>query len=812
MDDTARRFRSMKCPMKILSVLLVLAMTCEAAADDRREISTTFAEQLFTNKIKPLFDRKCIACHGADKQDLKGGFDLSSRDGLTRGGDSGEKSIDLKHPESSLLLSAVSWKDGWEMPPKENDRLTAEQIGWIRQWITAGAPWPANDDAVVSTADPSWSEPNSDGQIRIRTSGGTSDDWTNRRYAPADLWAYQPLQSVHVPPSNGASEFDHPIDAFINRKLTTVELVAADQAETRTLVRRLSYSLTGLPPSAHTDSDELGTEAELDHYIDRLLESPHCGERMAQHWLDVVRYADSNGFSRDDFRPDAHRYRTYVIEAFNDDKPFDQFVREQIAGDTTANVGQDAVSFLWMGPWEQTAMSVAAVTRQLWLDDVTNSIGVTFLAQQLRCASCHDHKFDPIPTRDYYRLQAVFAETKHHIKEGRFEIKPQRPAETHILTGGSLESPAETVEPGVLSVLSTTADHNATWDEHDHNRAALADWIAADHNPLTARVYVNRVWQMHFGRGLVATPNDFGKMGARPTHPELLDWLAGWFIENGWSTKRLHRLILTSDVYRRSSSHPRMDQVEQTDPSNKLLSYFPSRRLTAEEIRDSMLAVSGELNPAVGGPSVYPEINWEVAFQPRLLMGKIAPPYEPSPKKADRDRRSIYAVRIRNLGHPLMEVLNRPGSEMSCERRDETTVTPQAFTMLHGEFVHERALALAKRIHNETEDTSNMIDRAYQSVYGRRPTEKETGLARKHLQKMKQLHEQHPVIAKPLPQTLTLANVAERTGEPQTKTFQLKKLAKYEEDLKAWDANTTERALADLCLVLFNSSEFLYVY
>src|SRR5206468_8634670 len=293
--------------------------------------------------------------------------------------------------------------------------------------------------------------------------------------------------------------------------------------------------------------------------------------------------------------------------------------------------------------------------------------------------------------------------------------------------GGSLASPADEVMPGVLSAMFgsndrlSPSDWNSVPQSADGRRLALARWIASRENTLTARVIVNRVWQQHFGRGLVATPNNFGKMGARPTHPELLDWLATWFMDNGWSLKKLHELIVTSAAYQQASERPDIDQLRERDSKNDLLAYFPPRRLAAEEIRDAMLSVSGELNTEMGGPGVFPELNWEVALQPRQIMGSMAPAYVPSRTRAERNRRTIYAFRIRTLSDPMLEVLNRPGSETSCERRDETTVTPQVFALFNSEFAATRALAMAGRLLNDHSSVAERIDAAFRAVYGRRP-------------------------------------------------------------------------------------------
>ena len=763
-------------------------------------------------KVRALFSQKCLSCHGRDVGKLKGGYDMRTRRGLLAGGESGDAAVVPGHPGQSPLVAAIRWSgEDLEMPPKENDRLTPGEIALVEKWIKAGAEWPARP-AAVPVQNAEWAAPDAAGRVRVPTSGGLDADWTNRRYAAEDLWAFQPPQKVSVPP-----EAKHPVEAFLAAEMRARKLPAAGQASRHALMRRAVYGLTGLPPAPERVTEFLKDQrAEaFSHLIDELLASVHYGERMAQHWLDVVRYADSDGFARDEFRPGAHTYRSYVIRAFNEDRAYDRFVREQIAGDQLELAGQEALAYLWMGPWEQTAMSVAAVTRQLWLDDVTNSVGVTFLAQQLRCAKCHDHKFDPVPTRDYYAMQALFAGTTHGGKVGKsggtYHVAARPPQPIQILQGGALENPGEEVKPGALSVLASTASHRFEISPRGR-RAALAEWIADARNPLTARVMVNRVWQMHFGRGLVATANDFGRMGANPSHPELLDWLALWFIENGWSVKKLHRLIMTSPAYQRSSTALDRVLVNKLDPDNRLLSHFPVRRLSAEEIRDSMLAISGQLNKKVGGPSFRAEINWEVAFQPRRLMGTIAPLYEPSPLLAERNRRSVYAARLRNLGHPFMEAFNRPLAELSCDGRAETTVTPQVFTLWHGELAHEQALALADRLRRQGGSIEQLVERTFVAIYGRPPGEAERVRSVRHVTEMTALHRDHALEKRPVPTSVEIEDVIEKTGELVKKTYQLKTLENYEDDLRPWQVDEATRALADLCLVLFNSSEFLYVY
>jgi hypothetical protein len=755
--------------------------------------------ELFIRQVRPLLKTKCQACHG-DEPKVRGGLDVRSRADLLRGGKSGPALVPGKAAES-LLYRAVLRNGELKMPPKETARLTDEEVAALKRWIDAGAPW-SNETGTAST---------SAGEVSIPTSGGLTAEWTDRKYKLKDVWAFLPVQQPEVP---WQKEEGHPVDAFLLAKLRETDLCYAPPADKHDLIRRVTFDLTGLPPSAAEVEAFVKDDAPAayDQLIDRLLNSPHYGERMAQHWLDVVRYADTNGYSLDACRPHAWKYRDYVIAAFNQDKPYDRFVAEQIAGDelepkdATLKV---AVGYLRMGPWEHTGMSVAAVTRQLWLDDVTNSVGVTFLGLGLSCCKCHDHKFDPIPTRDYYRIAAAFHSTGFEDRDC-FSVKSQKAETVRILLGGSLERPVDRVEPGVLSAVKGPAVVMPADDAG--RRLALARWIASPDNPLTARIMVNRVWQMHFGRGIVRTPNNFGKMGDKPSHPELLDWLATWFIKNGWSVKKLHRLILTSRAYRQASRHPHADRVKDADPKGELLAGFPHRRLTAEELRDGMLALTGELNQQAGGPGNFPEINWEVALQPRMLMGKLAPPYEPDALPRERHRRTIYAFRHRNFSDPILEVFNRPGSEASCECRAETTSAPQALALLNSQFAHDRALALANRVTKMSADTGEQVQQAFRLVYGRPPSTRELKLGCKHVIEMTEHHRKNPVVPVKAPTVVELEVAEELTGKIERTRFVLEKMKRFQPDLKPWDVGPETRGLAELVLVLLNSSEFLYVY
>jgi len=868
----------------VLIFVIGLVASLPAYADE------VAADVLFARKIQPLFKVKCLTCHGVDPEKLKGKLDMRTRAGLLAGGESEEPVLVPGEALASPLFLAVTreHEDDWSaMPPKANDKLSAEQVGYVKQWIAAGAPWPdaKRITAILKDADP-WGE--TDG-VLVKTSGGLDDGWTNRKYDPEKLWAYQPVKKPAVPATG------HPIDAFINARLPK-GLAVAKRAGAVALIRRVTYDLTGLPPTPKETFEfaaawKKDSDAAWTALIDRLLASSHYGEQMARHWLDVVRYADSAGFSNDYPRPHAWRYRDYVVRAFNADKPYDQFVCEQIAGDELKPNDPDhviATGFLRMGPWEHTAMSVAAVTRQQYLDDVVNSVGVTFLANELRCAKCHDHKFDPIPTKDFYRMQAVFGSVSfqdrqlpwqknenltglkadreryqrlqkakairsittlpeadrpvkkfdqdtERIGHGKvnnkrrqqlnYQLKRSNPMafsvangandRIHILKGGSIESPQAAVSPGVLSLFAGSEKGASVTTLKTGRRTELARWIASKDNPLTARVIVNRVWQWHFGQAIAGNPNNFGGTGKRPTHPKLLDWLAATFVEEGWSLKQLHRRILTSAAYQRATAHPDWEALIKLDPNRTSYAVFAPRRLTAEELRDAMLSVSGELNRAIGGTPAHPEINEEVAMQPRHIMGSVGPAYQADPTPAQRNRRTLYAERIRTLANPMLEIFNKPGPDVSCERRDSATIAPQAFTLMNSPIHHARALAFAARLENERPgNLDRQIVRAFQLVFQRQPTKAETKACHTHIAKMLAHHKTTAPVKVEPPKYVIRQMVEEMTGLDfwWVEDLDIYSSDDFVSDLKPWDVNPPTRALAELCLVLFNSNEFVYVY
>lgn len=904
------------------------------------------AERLFALSVKPMLVEKCFACHGEDPEEIKGELNLMTLAATLKGGEMSEKVLVPGDAKASVMLTAVKWADeDLEMPPKENDRLSPGQIAALEKWIELGAPWP--DDQRVAAIYDAYAP-----GLKVETSGGLSSEWSNRRYEEEDLWAYKALKKPRIPSefiSDHHGQASNPVDAFIDRKLAAAKLTPAAVADRAVLIRRASFDLTGLPPDPKAVADFVNDPAPDNEafasLVDRLLASPRYGEQWGRHWLDTVRYADSAGFANDYERPNAWRYRDYVIRSFNQDKPYDQFIREQLAGDeidSTDTQALIATGFLRMGPWEQTSMSVAKLTRQAFLDDVTNIVGQVFLGHTLRCAQCHDHKFDPVPTQDYYQIQAVFStlqfgdrkvdfvagenlngmkEDERYLRQriqaneqlladlnqviaagekkwcaerglkpitrqealkkklpadktppqwvglsgaqigqlrtaGKKKIRfqweldryqpiafstfsggtvyrksvskripmPGNPLEegeleaTAILAGGDPFAPTKEVKPGVLSAVHFDED-NGKPNKASHitdgpkgRRRDLANWIASPKNSLTARVMVNRVWQWHFGEGLAGNPNNFGATGKKPTHPELLDWLAAQFVEQNWSLKSLHRMIMNSAVYQRSSSHPDPDSMEEKVPNETLYARFKERRLTAEELRDSMLACSGELNTEMGGIPICPDINLEAALQPRLVMGTLAPSYQANPKPEQRNRRSVYAKVIRGLRDPFMETFNQPGPNQSCEQRNSSTVTPQVFSLFNSEESYDRALSFAHSLLQETSSREQAIVRAFERVYSRRPQADEIKVCLDHWQASEREQSSLNIVPKIPPVKIVQTAKEENTGEAFQYTEHLEAYEDYIPDLRPSDVDVKTRALADICLVLFNSNEFVYIY
>lgn len=605
-------------------------------------------------------------------------------------------------------------------------------------------------------------------------------------------WAFRTRTQPAVPTFTAGADrlwAAQSIDAFILQKLKEEKLTPAAPADRATLIRRVTLDLTGLPPTP-AEVQAFLTDRRADAYerlVDRLLASSAYAERQARHWLDVVRFAESDGFEYDTHRSEAWQYRDYVIRSFAADKPYDRFVTEQLAGDELAPDSHElliAASFNRLGPYRKNAGNQdAAYIRNEVLTEMTNVVGAAFLGVTLGCARCHDHKFDPIRHTDYYRMQGFFASTDHldiplatgaekaawekrrdavnkELGELRKRLKAATGAEkaaveqligvkekqvpeplpaiqsvrsapalyrpVHVLTRGSADLPLAKVGMRPLGVL--LPDEAAEWEDAKP-RLKLAQWIADPANPLTARVLVNRLWLTHFGAGLVATPNDFGRMGTRPSHPELLDWLANQFVEGGYRIKPMHRAMVLSNTYRQAFVPVPPEVAKTADPRNRYLWSFPRRRLQAEELRDAMFSAAGLLNPQRYGPSVITPIEQE-------LVNLLYKPgqWEVNPDPAQHNRRSIYLFQKRNMRVPFMEVFDSPDTLLSCARRESSTHAPQALEILNGPLTQKAAIALAERLRREAGSVPDrQIELAFALVFGRPPSPKERAASQRFL-------------------------------------------------------------------------------
>ena len=415
----------------------------------------------------------------------------------------------------------------------------------------------------------------------------------------------------------------------------------------------------------------------------------------------------------------------------------------------------------------------------------------------------------PDPKRVYARKLRMVPE-KQQDKNWRPDSK--------ILMGGALEAPGETVSPGVLSGVGVPVKGAPEEDPYTlpeglaGRRKALAEWVADPRNSLTTRSIVNRIWQHHFGKAIAGNPNNFGAKGGKPTHPELLDWMTADFVENGWRMKRLHKMIMMSKTYRQSTSHPQMEKLKETDPNNHLIARSVPKRMSAEEMRDSMLMISGELNRKMGGIPSKPEINMEVALQPRMIQFSLAPAYQPSPTPQERNRRTIYAYRVRGQADPFLELFNQPNPNDSCEERDSAAVTPQAFTLLNSDTVTDRSIAFALRVQKEKSTPEEQLERIFAITLSRKPTAMEQERLLSYLGEMQAYHEKAPAEKVEYPTSITRSLVEEFTGKPFEYEEILPVFEDYVADKKASEVGPETRALADVCMLLFNSNEFIYIY
>jgi cytochrome c553 len=730
-------------------MLFAVAVPPGRAADDVDE---------FEKKIRPILVEHCAKCHSRSANKLKGSLSLDGRDTMLKGGDTGPALVP-GDPERSLLVRAIRHGDSeLKMPPR--GKLPDEQIAAIERWIKNGAKAP--------NAQPAKAPRSMDDIVRTH-------------------WSLQPLHKPAIPPVARAGWIRNPIDAFVLARLEAAGLSPAPAAEPLVLLRRLHFDLTGIPPTPEEIDAFRKEDAEpaLRRTINRLLASPQHGERWARHWLDVARYADSAGYELDSTYGSAWRYRDYVIRSFNVDKPLDRFLQEQIAGDELwpdSEEAKIATGLCTLGPYAfEGGIGRPKVVEYQRLTDIVDTVGSSLLGLTVGCARCHDHKFDPISQADYFGLQAIFAGSElHGIKisgdrredTGDMRVlgnRTETPA-THLLRRGELDAPGDEVGPGLPRRLPGGGPIDVPAGKAEGRRTALARWLVAKDNPLPARVLANRVWQWHFGKGLVRTPSDFGVQGEPPTHPELLDFLAAELVASGWSMRHLDRLILDSATYRMASTAPAGSATR--DPDHRLLSRFPRRRLEAEVVWDHLHAAAGSLNSKMFGPAVVPPVDAEVLKT--LLNARWKVTEDP----AERNRRGIYLVVRRSLPLPLFETFNIAGSVESCPARPNTVVVGQALTLLNNDVIHEQARTLAGRLLRECpDDALAQVRRAWLLVFSRPATTEE--------------------------ETQAVAFLARRTESLGSARPPLAPIGA--------PASAHGGALAEWCLALFSANEFLYV-
>jgi hypothetical protein len=855
----------------------------------------------FERDVRPILKAKCFRCHGEGEQ-LAGNLDLRLRRLIDRGGDSGPSLI-AENPDASLLVQRIV---AGEMPPAEAEiRPTTDEIETIRRWIAGGAKMLRNEPA---DADPN--------------SYFTEEE--------RNFWSFQPVSRPAVPAVKNPSAVLTPIDAFVLAKLEQQHLSFSASADKSTLIRRLYFDLLGLPPS-HEDTEAFLNDNAADCYerlVDRLLASPHYGERWGRHWLDAAGYADSEGYHDDDsVRPDAWKYRDYVVGALNSDKPFDRFVIEQLAGDELIghelkNLSSDeaelltATGFLRMAPdgtssnvdQNQARNEVAAKTIEI--------VSTSLLGLTVGCAQCHNHRYDPIAQQDYYALRAVFepaldwknwrtpaqrrismhtdadrrqaAEIEVRAKQldaERTKVQEQfiqktfdkelakLPAELHAalrevhttptskrtddqkklmqkypsinVTAGSLylydskaanelnrmadearklrdqkpkeefvralwepvgQTPPPTyffargqfdqaqhaVAPGPLKILAAVQPAEFPVDDPalptTGRRLALAKWLASPNHPLTARVFVNRIWSHHFGRGLVESTGDFGSLGARPTHPELLDWLASEFVASGWSVKRLHRLVLLSTTYRQAAA--RRSEADVVDPENRLYWRANIRRLEAEVLRDNLLALGGQLQEKLFGPPVPVMADPVGQFVIGIENLNAGRPGETIDLRGEQFRRSIYVQVRRSRPLSVMDPFDLPRMEPNCVKRAGSTVAPQSLLLMNNEFVTQSAAALAGRVQQLAgHDVLGQVRWAWRLAYSDEPTEQELAAAAQFV----------------LDQALHFA--AHPPEPPQPDAKKSRRAAPPD----AQPVSPQTEALASFCHAILSSNRFLYV-
>lgn len=589
-------------------------------------------------------------------------------------------------------------------------------------------------------------------------------------------WSFRPLERPAMP-SVGAfrAPVNNAIDLYIQQALTARGLSLQPAASVAVLRRRLAFDLTGLPPEVGLLPD--ATPRQWRKAIDQLMSSPAYGERWAQHWLDLARFAETDGFEHDKVRPTAWQYRDWVIGAWNQSLPYDAFVRKQLAGDQLNDADAIATMFCTSGPDMPDINSQEQRKHEL-LNEMTGAVGSVFLGLQIGCAQCHDHKYDPISQADFYRLRALFTPAVN-VKRNK-SVGPldhiASPTPSHLLIRGDWRRPGPEVKPAAPRIASLPSFNAPT------SREELAEWMTKPRHPLTARVIVNRLWQHHFGAGLVETPSDFGLMGEWPTHPELLDYLACELVDSGWNLQHVQRMILSSATYRQISWPSKPDQQQafqdavEEDPSNSLWSRFPRKRLDGEALRDAMFACSSTLNRRMGGPGVRPPLPQEL--KETLLRGQ----WQES-ETSEHYRRSIYVFARRNLRYPIFEVLDRPDGNASCAQRARSTTAPQALLLLNSPLTLDAAQRLAGAILQEAapNDFEAVAEAAYQRTFSRSGAPAERKEAAAYIR-------EHAKLLRERPEKLLSAKPQPADADP-----------------------SVTASIVEFCLALLNSNEFLYL-
>lgn len=604
-------------------------------------------------------------------------------------------------------------------------------------------------------------------------------------------WSFQPLARPSVPQATDGMPATNPIDLFINSRLEQEGLTPLPNAKRSTLIRRLTIDLLGRPPSVEELlSFESATAPDAyEQLVDQLLASPEYGIRWGQHWLDLARFAETDGFEHDKTRPDAWRYRDWVVEALNDDLAYDEFVRWQLAGDELAKSeaaldaeqAKTATGFCLAGPDMPDINSMEERKHHL-LNEIASTVGSVFLGLQVGCAQCHDHIYDPISQADFYRLRSFFEPSlllQKNISVSHFDGVKDPKVQSHLMVRGDWQRTGIKLEPQFLRVANLS-NAKPTQDEGsvppEGRRLALANWIVNADNPLAARVITNRIWHYHFGRGLSSTPSDFGLMGFEPNHPELLDWLSSELIESQWSLKRLHRLILTSNSYRRASGVALLDEGDSSefsealkhahdvDPRNQWLSRFPLQRLTGEVLRDAMLFVSSSLNDEMGGPGIRPPLP------PELTTTLLKDQWKVTEDTKQHFRRSVYIFVRRNLTYPIFDVFDRPSANASCDIRNKSTTATQSLLLLNSKFANEVASRWATQLLVDSKHDETRVKMAFLSAFARQPNPSE------------------------------LAQVLQFARDPAWQTGEAN-------DVKA----AKHRAWSAVCLALLNANEFVYL-